>query len=126
MLVSICLLSEAATVLEGTVEAPRSRALLKVIVCLQLLDMPGEVFHAPLYQTELTHSLIQLVPILPKEFITTFLPCGIVSCHAYDDPNLTKGEIEFLEFCNSVDIDNIRISIETLTPICTALGHLSL
>lgn len=85
---SICLLPKATTFLEGAVQTPFPRTLLKVIIALQLPDMPGEVFHALLQKGEFSHRLIHFVTILAQQLMATLLTCDIVKAHAYDGPDL--------------------------------------
>ncbi len=115
-------ISKAAPILEGTIQTALPRALLEVVIGLQLTDMPGKVLHAFFQQGEFIHRLIHLMPILTQQFITTLLTGLIVATHANDGSDLSQGEVEFLQFCYSVDVDNIRISIEALPSICAALG----
>ena len=109
-------------VVEGAIKAPTPGALLEVGIALQLSDVPGEVLYSLFHKGELVHSFAELGTILAQQGVTALISCGIINAHANDDANLLEGKVKFLQFCNSLHIDNIRITVETLPPIRTALS----
>lgn len=84
--------------------------------------MPGKILHSLLHLGNTGEGLAEFAAVLAQQLVASLLPGRIFIAHADDGLDLMKGEVQFFQFSNAVQVDDILVSIETLAAISAALG----